>query len=272
MRHLVFAGIIFFSVSCGTTTTPERESEHEHVDSTEKAVDSSYSRTIATDSGRIIVAHHAFDDLETATIYDRGGYIIYKGSMLNGERTGAWLKYDREGKVIAAWQYSNGNIIHSLDASDFETKPLHLHQLGIGMKVPAKWFVPESKNPWALLTIEKKSDSTVFNPSINISRGELESGETLDQLADKKLKQMHSSVGRVETIDTVYFNIDGNCGFKRYGMYSNPVGQTGFLDAIIVHGRTSYVISCTAPNTYAGEFLKYQAVFEAAIESIHFEE
>ena len=184
------------------------------------------------------------------------------------------MQYNREGKIVAAWQYSKGKILHQLDAADFETKPLHLHQMGIVVKVPTKWFVPESKNPWTLVTVEKrgKNDTSLFVPSINISKGEIETGETLDQLADEQLKLLHSSVGRVETIDTSYFNIDGNCGFKRYGMYSNPAGQTGFLDAIIVRGLNVYVISCTAPNTYQGEFLKYQEVFETAIGSIHFEE
>lgn len=258
--------------SCESGHDHTIEEHHNHADSVHALADSSYTRSTETDSGRVIVTHHAFDPLEVATVYDRNGYIVYKGSMLNGERTGAWLKYNREGKVTHAWQYSNGKLIHRLDASDFETKSLHLHQLGLGLKVPSKWFVPESENPWALLTIEKKNDSAIFNPTINITRGEIESGETLDLLADKQLRQLHGNVGRVETIDTAYFNIDGNCGFKRYGMYTNPAGQTGFLDAIILKGQTSYVISCTAPNTYAGEFLKYQAVFEAVIESIHFEE
>lgn len=260
--------------SCESGHDPKSEEHHDHTDSVVSETDSTYTRSTETDTGKVILTHHAFDALETATIYDKSGYVVYRGSMLNGERTGAWMQYNREGKIVAAWQYSKGKILHTLDASDFETKPMHLHQMGIGVKVPAKWFVPESKNPWALITVEKreKNDTSLFVPSINISKGEIESGETLDQLADQQLKLLHSSVGRVETIDTAYFNTDGNCGFKRYGMYSNPAGQTGFLDAIIIRGLNVYVISCTAPNTYQGEFLKYQEVFESVIESIHFEE
>lgn len=274
MRHLLIASLSLALLSCENGNEHKSKEHHDHSDSIVSVTDSTYTRSIETDSGRIILTHHAYDELETATIYDKSGYAVYRGSMLNGERTGAWMQYNREGKIISAWQYSKGKVLHQLDATDFETKPLHLHQMGIVVEVPTKWFVPESKNPWALVTVEKreKSDTSLFVPSINISKGEIETGETLDQLADEQLKLLHSSVGRVETIDTSYFNIDGNCGFKRYGMYSNPAGQTGFLDAIIVRGLNVYVISCTAPNTYQGEFLKYQEVFETAIESIHFED
>jgi YD repeat-containing protein len=226
-------------------------------------------REVQTDSGKLVITSRVGQELDDAVLLDASGKIIGKGQLYGNKPTGAWLKYDADGNVISAIHYA-GETTYQLDETDFKTERVHLEKMGISFVKPVSWDTVSPFNPLTFASYEKKiSDAGVFmRPNINISKGTLEMGQTLESLAADMLNMRHNMASRVDPVDEAYLTIDSCRAFRRYGMYYTEEGAVGFLDAIVVKGTTLYVISCAAQNNAQGEFLKYQAVFEVLVLSM----
>lgn len=225
---------------------------------------------VETDSGKLIITHRDGKVEDEAVLLDASGKIKARGQLYNNLPTGAWLKYDADGNVLSAAQYSDGVVKYNLDADDFKTERVNMKEMGISFVIPVKWDTVSPFNPLTFVSYEKEVNEPgiIMKPNINISKGTMEAGQTLESLAADMLNMLHSSVGRVELVDEAYLTIDSCRSFRRYGMYYTDDNKVGFLDAIIVKGSTIYVISCAAQNREQGEFLKYQAVFENLVMSV----
>lgn len=227
-------------------------------------------REIQTDSGKLVLTHHGNDPIEDAILMDGSGKIIARGKFLNNAPAGAWLRYDSDGNVISAVHYSDGQPKYILDQNDFKTERVSMPEMGISFVMPLQWDTVSPFNPKTFVSYEKNisEPGLIMKPNINIAKGTLEPGQTLEQLAADQLNMLHQTVGRVELVDESYLMIDSCRTFQRYGMYYTENNKVGFLDAIVVSGNNLYVISCAAQNREQGEFLKYQAVFENLVKSI----
>ncbi len=264
----LFSIIIFAGLGCGNDTPV---TEQPKVDSTADTIsDVATIREVQTDSGKLIITHRDGQDAEEVVLLDASGKIKARGQMFDDKVVGAWLKYDAAGNVISAVQFTEGVAKYNLDADDFRTERVEMKEMGISFVKPVKWDTAGTINPKTFVHYEKNIDEAglVMKPNINISKGTLEAGQTLESLANDMLNILHSSVGRVELVDEAYLTIDSCKSFRRYGMYYTEDNKVGFLDAIIVKGTTIYVISCAAQNREQGEFLKYQAVFENLVLSV----
>lgn len=257
--------------SCGET---ENATEMDSVKDS-AAVDVTVTREVETDSGKLIITHLQGREIDDVVLMDASGKISGRGTMYNNRMSGAWLKYDANGNVITAVHYSEGVPKWALDADDFKTKRVEYKEMGISLAVPVKWDTVSPFNPKTFVSYEKelKEEGVMINPNINISKGTLDPGQTLEMLAQMQLDMRHSVYPRVEPVDESHITVDSSKGFMRYGMYITEDGsnQIGFLDAIIIHDNDVYVISCAAQNREQGEFLKYQAVFENVVMSIQFD-
>lgn len=229
---------------------------------------------IQTDSGKLVITHVEGRDVDDVVLLDGSGKLLARGSMYQNKVTGAWLKYDTNGNVVTAVQYSDGQAKYQLDADDFKTKRVEYKEMGISFAVPVNWDTIAPFNPKTLVSYEKEVNDpkVAMKPNINISKGVLDAGQTLESLAKQDMDMLHEAVGRVETVDEAYLTIDSCKAFRRYGMYYTDDNKVGFLDAIIIHGNSVYVISCAAQNREQGEFLRYQAVFENLVMSVQIDE
>lgn len=252
--------------SCGSDATDQGK-----VDSAaDTATDVSGVREIQTDTGKLIITHVAGREIDDVVLLDANGNISARGYMFDNRLSGAWLKYDAGGNVITAVHYSEGVPKYSLDANDFKTERVEMKEMGISFAVPVNWDTVSPFNPKTFVSYEKEvnAEGIMMNPNINIAKGSLEAGQTLETMAAEQLNMLHQTVGRVELVDESYITIDSCKAFRRYGMYYTEDNKVGFLDAIIVNGNDIYVISCAAQNREQGEFLKYQSVFENLVMSI----
>jgi len=230
-------------------------------------------REVETDSGKLMITHHDGQDADDVVLLDAGGKIKARGQFYDNKPTGAWLKYDATGNVISAVQFTEGVAKYNLDADDFKTERIEMKEMGISFVKPVKWDTVSPFNPKTFVSYEKDITEAglIMKPNINISKGTLEAGQTLESLAAQMLNILHQSVGRVELVDEAYMTIDSCRSFRRYGMYYTEDNKVGFLDAIIVKGNNMWVISCAAQNREQGEFLRYQAVFEKLVLSVQIE-
>lgn len=228
------------------------------------------TREVQTDSGKLVISHRDGQDLEDVILLDANGQIKARGQFYNNQPAGAWLKYGADGNVATAVQFSEGVAQYNLDAEDFRTERVEMKQMGISFVKPMKWDTVSPYNPLTFVSYEKDVNEAgiIMKPNINISKGTLEAGQTLESLAADMLNLLHQQVGRVELVDETYLTIDSCNSFRRYGMYYTADNKVGFLDAIILKGSTIWVISCAAQNKEQGEFLKYQAVFENLVLSV----
>ena len=257
---------IFMFASCGD----EQPVSDNKVDTAADTISNvATTREVDTDSGKLIITHLAGREMEDAVLLDANGKIIGKGQLLNGVPTGAWLKYDGNGNVVSAVHFA-GTTTYQLDADDFKTERVEMKEMGISFVKPVNWDTVSPFNPGTFVSYEKNisGNGLLMKPNINISKGNLEAGQTLESLAADMLNMLHNTVGRVELVDEAYLTIDSCKSFRRYGMYYTEENKVGFLDAIIVHGSTIYVISCAAQNREQGEFLRYQSVFENLVLSV----
>lgn len=265
--HFLLAIPCTFLLSCGDDATAEEQKKDSPA--TRTISDVATTREVQTDSGKLIITTRAGQDVEEAVLLDANGKLLGRGQLYNNQPTGAWLKYDDKGNVVKATHYA-GATQYELDAKDFKTVRVEMKEMGISFVKPVDWDTVSPYNPMTFVSFEKEVYGTdmLENPNINISKGTLEPGQTLESLSNDMLTMLHNAVGRVELVDEAKLTIDSCPGFRRYGMYYNGDRKYGFLDAIIVHGTTIYVISCTAPNMQQGDFLRYQAVFEALVMSV----
>lgn len=260
--------IASFLLSCGedNASGSEAKADSGYVDT---IANTATVREVQTDSGKLIITSRAGQELDDAVLLDAGGKIIGKGHLFQNKPSGAWLKYDADGNVISAVHFA-GDTIYQLDETDFKTERVHLEKMGISFIKPASWDTVSPFNPVSFASYEKNiKDAGLFiRPNINISKGLLETGQTLESLAADMMNMRHNSSPRVDVVDEVYLTIDSCKAFRRFGMYYTEEGTVGFLDAIVVKGTTLYVISCAAQNSTKGEFLKYQSVFETLVLSL----
>lgn len=258
--------ILIAGTSCGDSTTDAKTSDTNNADSV-----SVYggARKVQTDSGILIITRRSGEEIEDAVLQDANGKILSRGHLLNNQPTGAWLKYDESGNVIQAVHYTGTSTLQ-LDAEDFITERVVMSEMGITFVKPLNWDTVSPYNPKTFVSYEKNisAEGLLMKPNINISKGNLEPGQTLESLAAEMLNMLHNAVGRVELVDEAYVTIDSCRSFRRYGMYYTDDNKIGFMDAIIVHGSTIYVVSCAAQNKEQGEFLQYQSVFESLLLSI----
>lgn len=263
---LMFAAMGVFASSCGNDTE-ENKSDSVPADT---VIATSGTREIQTDSGKLVITQTPGEEFEQAVLLDPAGKILARGSFYQDRPLGAWLRYDASGNVISAVHYSDGQPKYDLDPNDFITKRVTMDEMGISFAVPVNWDTVSPFNPKSFVSYEKNitSEGLMMKPNINIAKGTLEPGQTLEQLAAQQLNLLHETVGRVELVDESYLTIDSCKSFRRYGMYYTEDNKVGFLDAIIVHGNTIYVISCAARNREQGEFLRYQSVFENLVMSV----
>lgn len=254
--------------SCGEDDAPVEDEKTDSV-VVDTISSAATTREVQTDSGKLIITSRAGQELDDAVLLDANGKIIGKGQLYNNTPSGAWLKYDANGNVVSAVHFA-GDATYQLDETDFKTERVTLDKMGISFVKPISWDTVSPFNPLTFASYEKNiSDAGLFmKPNINISKGTLEAGQTLESLSADMMNMRHNSSGRVDVVDEVYLTIDSCKAFRRYGKYSTEEGTVGFLDALVVKGTTLYVISCAAQNNQQGEFLKYQAVFETLVLSI----
>lgn len=257
-----------FLLSCGDEKPAD---EVPKVDSAPDTISSvTTTREVQTDSGKLVITHRDGQDLEDVVLLNANGQIKARGQFYNNQPAGAWLKYGADGNVVTAVQFSEGVAQYNLDAEDFRTERVEMTQMGISFVKPVKWDTVSPYNPLTFVSYEKDVNEAgiIMKPNINISKGTLEAGQTLESLAAQMLNMLHQQVGRVELVDESYLTIDSCSSFRRYGMYYTEDNKIGFLDAIILKGNTIWVVSCAAQNREQGEFLKYQAVFENLVMSV----
>lgn len=266
---LLLMGFFVVLNSCGDTNNAEKK---DSVADSAGMTDENATREIQTDSGKLIITHLQGTEIDDVVMMDAAGNIAARGYMFNNRLTGAWLKYDVNGNVITAMHYSEGVPKYALDANDFKTERVEYKEMGISFAVPVNWDTIAPFNPKSFVSYEKEviEAGLIMKPNINIAKGSLETGQTLESLAAQQLDLLHQTVGRVELVDEAFFTIDSCKAFRRYGMYYTEDNKVGFLDAIIIKGNDVYVISCAAQNREQGEFLKYQAVFENVVLSMQF--
>lgn len=271
VSRFLFPVLCFTLFSCGEETKPVSETT---VDT--NAVDTisnvANTREVQTDSGKLIITTRAGQEIDEAVLLDANGKVIAKGQLYNNEPTGAWLRYDEKGNVVNAVHHA-GTTSYTLDPADFKTERVEMKEMGISFVKPVDWDTAAPFNAANFVSYEKEvnGEAMLMNPNINISKGNLEAGQTVESLQADMLNMLHNTVGRVDLVDESYLTIDSCKSFRRYGMYYSGESKFGFLDAIIVHGSNVFVISCTAPNMEQGEFLKYQSVFENLVMSVQIE-
>ena len=243
-------------------------------DSIPTAVDASSTREMQTDSGKLIITHISGREIDDVVLMDANGKLLARGYMSGNQITGAWLKYDESGNVKTAFHYSDGLPKYALDPADFKTERVTYPEMGISFAIPLNWDTISPFNPKGFVSYEKEISESglLMRPNVNIAKGQLEAGQTLESMAAEQLNMLHQSVGRVELVDESYLTVDSCKAFRRYGMYYTADNKVGFLDAIIISGNNVYVISCAAQNREQGEFLKYQAVFENLVMSVQIDE
>lgn len=266
VRSVLFVLTLMFA-SCGD----DKPANEAKVDSGSDTLSQpSFVKEVQTDSGKLIITHTEGQDLDDVVLLDANGKLKARGHFYLNQPNGAWLKYDAEGNVVSAVQFAEGTAKYNLDAEDFRTERVAIKEMGISFVKPLKWDTVLPYNPNSFVSFEKNIDEAglIMKPNINISKGTLDAGQTLESLAADMLNMLHSNVGRVELVDEAYLTIDSCRSFRRYGMYYTDDNKVGFLDAIIVKGNTIWVFSCAAQNREQGEFLKYQQVFESLVLSV----
>lgn len=261
--------VVFF-ISCGEDTPPAEQKKDSTVPGTDTISNTVTVREVQTDSGKLVITHRDGQEVEDVVLMSAEGKILARGQFFNNRPSGAWLKYDTQGNVATAVRFSDGVAMNNLDVDDFKTERVEMKEMGISFVKPQQWDTVHPYNAATFVSYEKPiADQDVkMKPNINISKGILEPGQTVESLAADMLNLLHSQVGRVELIDEAYLTIDSCKSFRRYGMYYTEENKVGFLDAIIVSGGNVYVISCAAQNNTEGEFLNYQAVFEGLVMSV----
>lgn len=270
MRSTILAAVFFLSLSFFSCSGDEKPADAPAVETVADTISPTGSvREVETDSGKLIITTHAGAELEDAVLLGPDGKILGRGQLYDNKPSGAWLKYDANGNVVSAVHHS-GATTYALDPQDFKTVRVEMKEMGISFIKPVGWDTVSPYNPLTFVSYEKDimDPLLVMKPNINISKGMLEAGQTVESLAADMLNMRHQNAGRVELVDEAYLTIDSCKSFRRYGMYYTEDSKIGFLDAIIVHGNTIYVISCAAQNKEQGEFLKYQAVFENLVLSV----
>lgn len=268
---ICFFAIVFAFSSLASCGDAENETEKDSAkDSVPVVVDPSETREVQTDSGKLIITHVSGRDIDDAVLMDASGKLLARGYMRDNLLTGAWLRYDEKGNVIKALQYDAGAILHVLDPEDFKTKRIELSEMGVSIAVPSTWDTLHTGNPANIISLEPKEKDAglAMSPNINITRGVLEAGQTLESLSNDAANILHQAFARVESVDTAYVMIDSIRSFRWYGKYYTEDNLIGFLDAIIIKNGYVYVVSCAAQNREQGEFLKYQSVFENLVMSI----
>ncbi|MBI3511371.1 MAG: hypothetical protein HY064_11960 [Bacteroidetes bacterium] len=264
MKNIFFLfAFPFFLMACSgdekKTNTPD------------SAKDSIGKITLQTDSGKMVVATKNGVKDGNAVLYFPDGKVKQKGMFLEGKVAGAWVTYDENGNAIKAEHISNGKVLHELDVNDFNFRDYRNEKMGISFNVPKAWKEIESPNGALLVSFEKElNDTSVkMKPNFNVAMAVLQPGDDLASLAQMQIQVLHENMGRVEIVNEEKMRIDSCDAFRRYGMYYDEQEKVGFLNLIIISGKNVWFFSCDAQNNSDAEFLKYQGVFEAIVESFH---
>jgi hypothetical protein len=259
---LFSASVLFFS--CGSD-----ENKKPAGDSTVPVNPGTSTQTLTTDSGRLEIKSTAGVKESDAVLYAENGKIAQQGKFFDNKPAGAWIKYDQSGNVISAYHYSNGKPAHKLDPQDFNFTTVAKPGFGATFSVPKSWPETPSPNPSQLVAFSKdvKDPAVTLHPNFNFRHEKLHPGDSLKSLANMQLQVLHENVGRVDVVDQSEFVVDGCKAIRTYGMFAEESGTVGFLSAIIISGDEVWFFSCEAQNNATGEFLNYQGVFQAILES-----
>lgn len=226
-----------------------------------------FSKMQQTDSGHLEIKPVNGLKENEAVLYDDNGKVIQRGKMLNQQPVGAWVKYDTSGKVISAIHYSKGKPAHTLDPEDFNFVPFTRSGLKATFSIPKKWKENPQGQPGVYVFYKESKDASKISPNFTFHHEKLQPGDSLENVAEMQLQVLHENVGRVDLVDEAKVTLDSCRALRLYGMFTAQQGTTGFLNAIIISGDDIWFFSAEAPNNEPGEFLTYQGVFQAVLES-----
>jgi hypothetical protein len=255
------ASLLFFS--CGSEENKKNAS-----DSTANAKAETSVRTVTTDSGKLEIKAIAGLKESDAILYSENGKIAQQGKFFDNKPAGAWIKYDQSGNVISAYHYSKGKPSQQLDPQDFNFTTVTKPGFGATFSVPKNWPETPTPDPAHLIVFSKDiKDPSTLSPNFNFRHEKLHPGDSLQSLANMQIQVLHENVNRVDIVSQDLFVVDGCNAIRTYGMFSEESGAVGFLSAIIISGDDVWLLSCEASNNKPEEFLKYQGVFQAILES-----
>jgi hypothetical protein len=221
-----------------------------------------------TDSGNLEIKPVAGLPEQNAVLYDANGKIIQKGKFMNDKPVGAWIKYDAAGNAISAVHYSSAGVpSNSLDPQDYNFIPFTKKDFGATFNVPKSWKEIPGGQGTFITFYKKLPDSTLQAPNFSFHREKLQPGDDLEKLANMQLQVLHENVEHVVPIDKMNIIIDSCKAIRCHGTFTDQRGTTGFMSAIILSGNDLWFLNCEAPNNKQGEFLNYEGVFEAVLES-----
>ncbi|GAB4137007.1 MAG: hypothetical protein Fur0041_11680 [Bacteroidia bacterium] len=267
-----FTGALLLSLLMVSCADDHQEQKKDSVVPNETAVAGQLpvKTVIETDSGKLEVFQLNGVNDGAAVLYGKDGKKIAEGTFAGGKKTGAWLRYDNNGKVIAAEHLSGDQVLHVLDVNDFDFIRYTNKEMGISFEVPRAWKELKSPNNALVASFEKpvNDKDVLLKPGFNLAKGKLQPGDNLKKLSDMHMQMLHNEMGRVELVDEENFTVDSCVAFRRYGMYYTKTSKAGFLNAIIIKGENVYVFDAVAQNKTQGEFLKYQSVFQHIAESL----
>ncbi|MCU0433237.1 MAG: DcrB-related protein [Bacteroidia bacterium] len=225
------------------------------------------AEVFTTDSGRLEVPVVNGEKNGKAMLYNSAGKMVGEGRYQNGKKVGIWKEYGPNGNLVAVKQFTvNG--IRTLAPADFDMRTFENREMNIRMNVPRNWVEIPSPNPSLMAAFEKQlNDTSLQRPAMNVVKGQLGKGETLDKIAADQLKMMHDNVDRLDVVDEQKIQIGNNNGFRRYGTYSLGELRIGFITTILVSGSDVYVFNGIADNSKPGNMLDYQAVLDEMADS-----
>jgi hypothetical protein len=222
-----------------------------------------------TDSGRLEVPVVKGRKYGNGILKSKDGKLIGSGRFIDDQIAGAWKRFDGNGQLLSVQHFAEGQVVRTLDKTDFELRNWENKTLGIRLLVPQRWKEGQSPNPALMAVFEKSlTDTTIAQPpAVNVVRAQLQPGETLAQLAAAQLNLMHQSAARVDVVSEERFTVNNCKAFRRYGIYTADSTSIGFLNAIVISGNEAFIFSCVADNTRNSDFLAYQSVFAELVES-----
>jgi hypothetical protein len=261
---IYFASVLICASSCSSDPNEKPKTDSAAVPSKDSTVN-----ILKTDSGRLEIKSTGGLKEKDATLFSENGKITQKGKFFDNKPAGAWVKYDDAGNAISAYHYSNGKPVHKLDPDDFNFVTCAKKGFGATFSVPKNWPETSSPDPSNLIAFSKdvKDPAVKLHPNFNFRHEKLQPGDDLAKLSQMQLQVLHENVGRVELVEQSDFIVDSCNATRSYGMFTEESGTVGFLSAIIISGNEVWFFSCEAQNNNPGDFLTYQGVFQAILES-----
>jgi len=197
------------------------------------------------------------------------GEMKMQGLMLNDRRNGLWRSYNEQGKVTKAEYYYKGEIVTSVDASDFELQYVIANGKDFSIKLPASWATKKDFKEAIILAVKPLPDNQVFSPTISIVRTEIPQDISFNQFLALNIKDLQTAYQEFKVKEEKHDTIADKQVYEI--MYFVRAGEQklGVLSAYFNLENESYIITCIAEGK-GEEFVKYKDLFREIIRTSSF--